>query len=81
MICAEYELRAARRRVDDTPYGGGDGMLPMISNFRLLNAVKVAKALDPTVQSTDHDATRQIPYIVVPCAIAWWWFRRKDILS
>lgn len=23
----------------------------------------------------------QIPYIVVPCAIAWWWFRRKDILS
>ena len=23
----------------------------------------------------------QIPYILVPCAIAWWWFRRKDILS
>jgi ABC-2 type transport system permease protein len=23
----------------------------------------------------------QIPYILVPCAIGFWWFRRKDILS
>ncbi len=35
-----------RRTVDDTPYGGGDGMLLMIEP--LWNAVKYAKAQDPT---------------------------------
>jgi ABC-2 type transport system permease protein len=23
----------------------------------------------------------QIPYVIVFCGIAWWWFRRKDITS
>jgi ABC-2 type transport system permease protein len=23
----------------------------------------------------------QVPYILIPCTIAWWWFHRKDILS
>lgn len=35
-----------RRSVDDTPYGGGDGMLLMIEP--LWNAVAAAKANDPT---------------------------------
>lgn len=35
-----------RRTVDDTPYGGGDGMLLMIEP--LWNAVQKAKANDPT---------------------------------
>ena len=43
----EYGL-GQRRRVDDTPYGGGDGMLLMIEP--LLHAVKVAKANDPTAK-------------------------------
>ena len=34
-----------RRTVDDTPYGGGDGMLMMIEP--LWNAVQAAKANDP----------------------------------
>lgn len=37
-----------RRTVDDTPYGGGDGMLLMIEP--LWNAVMKAKANDPTAQ-------------------------------
>lgn len=37
-----------RRSVDDTPYGGGDGMLLMIEP--LWNAVKKAKLLDPTAK-------------------------------
>lgn len=37
-----------RRQVDDTPYGGGDGMLLMIEP--LWNAVKQAKANDPTAK-------------------------------
>lgn len=37
-----------RRTVDDTPYGGGDGMLLMIEP--LWNAVKQAKANDPTAK-------------------------------
>lgn len=36
----------ARRQVDDTPYGGGDGMLLMIEP--LVAAVEAAKAADPT---------------------------------
>lgn len=47
-----YDLReyglGQRRRVDDTPYGGGDGMLLMIEP--LLNAVRAAKAIDPTAK-------------------------------
>lgn len=35
-----------RKQVDDTPYGGGDGMLLMIEP--LWNAVQAAKANDPT---------------------------------
>jgi tRNA (guanine37-N1)-methyltransferase len=35
-----------RKQVDDTPYGGGDGMLLMIEP--LWNAVKAAKENDPT---------------------------------
>lgn len=37
-----------RRTVDDTPYGGGDGMLLMIEP--LWNAVKQAKVNDPTAK-------------------------------
>lgn len=37
-----------RRTVDDTPYGGGDGMLLMIEP--LWNAVMHAKTLDPTAE-------------------------------
>lgn len=37
-----------RRTVDDTPYGGGDGMLLMIEP--LWNAVMTAKAKDPTAK-------------------------------
>jgi tRNA (guanine37-N1)-methyltransferase len=37
-----------RRQVDDTPYGGGDGMLLMIEP--LWNAVMQAKANDPTAK-------------------------------
>lgn len=37
-----------RRQVDDTPYGGGDGMLLMIEP--LWNAVEAAKANDPTAK-------------------------------
>ena len=37
-----------RKTVDDTPYGGGDGMLLMVEP--LWNAVKVAKANDPTAK-------------------------------
>lgn len=37
-----------RRTVDDTPYGGGDGMLLMIEP--LWNAVKQAKQNDPTAK-------------------------------
>lgn len=37
-----------RHTVDDTPYGGGDGMLLMIEP--LWNAVKAAKANDPTAK-------------------------------
>ena len=37
-----------RRQVDDTPYGGGDGMLLMIEP--LWNAVLAAKANDPTAK-------------------------------
>jgi tRNA (guanine37-N1)-methyltransferase len=37
-----------RRQVDDTPYGGGDGMLLMIEP--LWNAVRAAKASDPTAK-------------------------------
>lgn len=37
-----------RRQVDDTPYGGGDGMLLMIEP--LWNAVKAAKENDPTAK-------------------------------
>lgn len=37
-----------RRTVDDTPYGGGDGMLLMIEP--LWNAVKQAKANDPSAK-------------------------------
>lgn len=35
-----------RHQVDDTPYGGGDGMLLMVEP--LLKAIEVAKANDPT---------------------------------
>jgi len=37
-----------RKQVDDTPYGGGDGMLLMIEP--LWNAVQKAKENDPTAQ-------------------------------
>ena len=37
-----------RRQVDDTPYGGGDGMLLMIEP--LWNAVQAAKKNDPTAK-------------------------------
>ncbi len=37
-----------RRQVDDTPYGGGDGMLLMIEP--LWNAVQAAKEYDPTAK-------------------------------
>ena len=37
-----------RRQVDDTPYGGGDGMLLMIEP--LWNAVKTAKERDPSAK-------------------------------
>lgn len=37
-----------RRQVDDTPYGGGDGMLLMIEP--LWNAVKAAKRNDPSAK-------------------------------
>lgn len=37
-----------RRQVDDTPYGGGDGMLLMIEP--LWNAVQAAKASDPNAK-------------------------------
>lgn len=37
-----------RRSVDDTPYGGGDGMLLMIEP--LMKAVRVAKEIDPTAK-------------------------------
>lgn len=37
-----------RKQVDDTPYGGGDGMLLMIEP--LVNAVRQAKANDPSAQ-------------------------------
>ncbi len=37
-----------RKQVDDTPYGGGDGMLLMIEP--LWKAVQAAKANDPTAQ-------------------------------
>ena len=37
-----------RRQVDDTPYGGGDGMLLMIEP--LWNAVQTAKENDPTAK-------------------------------
>lgn len=43
----EYGL-GPRRQVDDTPYGGGDGMLLMIEP--LWNAVMKAKANDPTAK-------------------------------
>ena len=23
----------------------------------------------------------QVPYVIIPLVIAWWWFNRKDILS
>ena len=37
-----------RKTVDDTPYGGGDGMLLMVEP--LWNAVKAAKVNDPTAK-------------------------------
>ena len=37
-----------RRQVDDTPYGGGDGMLLMVEP--LWNAITYAKELDPTAK-------------------------------
>lgn len=37
-----------RRQVDDTPYGGGDGMLLMVEP--LWNAVQAAKAKDPSAK-------------------------------
>lgn len=43
----EYGL-GPRRQVDDTPYGGGDGMLLMVEP--LWNAVEAAKVTDPTAQ-------------------------------
>lgn len=43
----EYGL-GPRRQVDDTPYGGGDGMLLMIQP--LWNAVNAAKAADPSAK-------------------------------
>lgn len=35
-----------RKQVDDTPYGGGDGMLLMVEP--LANAIEAAKKIDPT---------------------------------
>lgn len=43
----EYGL-GPRRSVDDTPYGGGDGMLLMIEP--LWNAVQAAKQIDPSAK-------------------------------
>ena len=43
----EYGL-GPRRTVDDTPYGGGDGMLLMVEP--LWNAISAAKANDPTAK-------------------------------
>lgn len=43
----EYGL-GPRKTVDDTPYGGGDGMVLMIEP--LTNAVKAAKENDPTAK-------------------------------
>ncbi|MDL2341932.1 MAG: tRNA (guanosine(37)-N1)-methyltransferase TrmD [Patescibacteria group bacterium] len=37
-----------RNQVDDTPYGGGDGMLLMVEP--LVRAIEAAKAVDPTAQ-------------------------------
>jgi tRNA (guanine37-N1)-methyltransferase len=37
-----------RRQVDDTPYGGGDGMLLMVEP--LLQAIEHAKSIDPTAK-------------------------------
>ncbi|MCL4357509.1 tRNA (guanosine(37)-N1)-methyltransferase TrmD, partial [Patescibacteria group bacterium] len=37
--------KGVRKRVDDTPYGGGDGMLLMVDP--LVKAIEHAKALDP----------------------------------
>ena len=37
-----------RKQVDDTPYGGGDGMLLMVEP--LLKAIEYAKAQDPTAK-------------------------------
>ena len=37
-----------RRQVDDTPYGGGDGMLLMVEP--LTQAIRAAKAQDPTAK-------------------------------
>ncbi|MDB5176272.1 MAG: tRNA ((1)-)-methyltransferase [Candidatus Saccharibacteria bacterium] len=52
---AEYSLinlreygQGPRRQVDDTPYGGGDGMLLMVEP--LLKAIEVAKANDPSAK-------------------------------
>lgn len=44
-----------RHQVDDTPYGGGDGMLLMVEP--LWNAVLSAKKKWPHRQSGDYDAT------------------------
>jgi ABC-2 type transport system permease protein len=36
------------------------------------------------IDATDrmaHGALLQIPYALAFCSVAWWWFRRKDILS
>jgi tRNA (guanine37-N1)-methyltransferase len=38
--------KGLRKRVDDTPYGGGDGMLLMVDP--LVRAIEHAKSLDPT---------------------------------
>jgi len=38
--------RGPRRQVDDTPYGGGDGMLLMVEP--MLKAIEAAKANDPS---------------------------------
>jgi tRNA (guanine37-N1)-methyltransferase len=43
----EYGL-GPRKQVDDTPYGGGDGMLLMVEP--LLRAIKVAKENNPTAR-------------------------------
>lgn len=43
----EYGL-GPRKQVDDTPYGGGDGMLLMVEP--LLSAIETAKKKDPTAK-------------------------------